>query len=261
MINRRKFLTTTSIATLAAVNIPNIVSAAFREVKSKPIQLKEGDVILFQGDSITDGGRDRKPPKYNFENADRQISYNDFNSLGAGYVMVAGSEILFKNHHKKLKVFNRGISGDKVYQLADRWDEDCLNLKPTIVSILVGVNDHWHSLALGYKGTTETYKTDYRKLVERTKQVLPDAQIIIGEPFALKGVQAVTAQWYPTFDQYREIAREISTEYKTAFIPYQTVFDKALEIAPASYWTFDGVHPSVPGCKLVADAWLKTIKY
>ena len=260
MINRRNFLKATSVATIASVSIPKIVSAAFREEKTKHLNLKEGEVILFQGDSITDFGRDRKPPKFNFENADRQKDYNDFNSLGAGYVMVAGSEILFQNHHKKLKVFNRGISGDKVYQLADRWEEDCLNLKPTILSILVGVNDYWHSLINGYKGTTETYRTDYRKLIERTKQALPDIKIIIGEPFALKGVQAVTEQWYPTFDQYRKIAREIATEYNTSFIPYQTVFDKAVTIAPASYWTFDGVHPSVPGCKLMADAWLKIIK-
>ncbi len=260
MHNRREFLKATSLTAVAAAGIPAIVSAAFGTQSPRQVELKTGDVILFQGDSITDFGRDRKPPNFNIENADRTKEYNDFNSLGAGYAMLAGSEILFKARQKKLKVFNRGISGDKVYQLADRWEEDCLALKPTVLSILVGVNDYWHSLLNGYKGTAETYLTDYRKLLDRTLKALPGISIIIGEPFAVAGVQAVTPQWYPAFDQYRKIARDLATEYKTRFIPYQAVFDQAVKLAPASYWTFDGVHPSVPGCRLMADAWLRVVK-
>lgn len=109
--------------------------------------------------------------------------------------------------------------------------------------------------------SADTYRTDYHKLLDRTLQALPGVQLIIGEPFGMKGVHAVTDKWYPEFDKYRQIARDIATEYKAAFIPYQTVFDKAAEKAPASYWTFDGVHPSVPGCKLMADAWLKTVDF
>lgn len=259
-MNRRHFLKATSVATVASATIPQVVSAAFPDEKIKRVNVKNDDVILFQGDSITDFGRDRKPPKFNLENANRKTDYNDVNSLGAGYVMVAGAELLFKNPHKDLKVLNRGISGDKVYQLAARWDEDCLHLKPTILSILVGVNDYWHSLLNGYKGTPETYRTDYKKLLDRTRQALPDIQLVIGEPFALKGVQAVTEKWYPTFDEYRKIARDIAKEYDAAFIPYQAIFDKAATVAPASYWTFDGVHPSIPGCQLMADAWLKVIR-
>lgn len=248
MNTRREFITKAAVASAGALTLPGLISSAFAKTK-KRVTIEANDVVLFQGDSITDWGRDKK-----------QTVPNASGALGNGYAFVTASGLLNKFAGKDIKVYNKGISGNKVYQLADRWDADCLELKPNVLSILVGVNDFWHTLTNGYKGTIDTYKTDYAKLLDRTKQALPDVKLIIGEPFALKGVRAVDDKWYPAFDEYRAAAKEIANKYEAVFIPYQSIFDKALELAPGSYWTTDGVHPSVAGSGLMAHAWLETVK-
>jgi lysophospholipase L1-like esterase len=248
--NRRHFLKQASLAAASAIVLPQIVSTAFAaEPKRKKIVLQKEDVILFQGDSITDAGRKKDDP--NFNNAA---------ALGNGYAMLAASELLLKQAGKALKIYNKGISGNKVYQLAERWEKDCLDLKPNVLSILIGVNDYWHLHNGNYKGTIETYRNDYKALLERTKQVLPDVKLIIGEPFAVRGIKAVDDTWYPAFDEYRAAAKEIAAQFDAVFIPYQSIFDKAQKSAPGVYWTYDGVHPSLAGARLMAQAWLEAVK-
>jgi len=249
LVNRRKFITNTAVATLASVALPEIVSAATGNSFAKKLSLNAGDVILFQGDSITDAGRNRA-----------DIAPNNAKMLGTGYSFLAASDLLLNNPAKDLKIFNRGVSGNKVYQLAERWDADALAFKPNVISIMIGVNDFWHTLTNGYTGTIETYRSDYKKLLDRTKQALPDVKFIIGEPFAVNGVKSVTDKWYPKFNEYRAVAKEMASEYNAPFIPYQTIFDEAIKTAPGSYWTGDGVHPTLAGANLMAHAWLKTVK-
>lgn len=249
LFNRRKFITSTAVATLASVTLPEIVSAATHNMMAKKLSLNAGDVILFQGDSITDSGRNRA-----------DTAPNNAKMLGTGYPYLAASDLLLNNPAKDLKIFNRGISGNKVYQLAERWDADALAFKPNVISIMIGVNDFWHTLTNGYTGTIETYRTDYKKLLDRTKQALPDVKFIIGEPFAVNGVKSVTGKWYPKFDEYRAVAKEMAAEYNAPFIPYQAIFDEAIKTVPGSYWTGDGVHPTLAGANLMAHAWLKTVK-
>ncbi len=246
---RRNFLKNAAVGTLATLALPQIVSAAFTEENiAKKITLNKDDVVLFQGDSITDWGRDHS-----------STTFNTTQALGSGYALIAAGQLLLNYPEKNLKIYNKGVSGNKVYQLADRWDADCLALKPNVLSIHIGVNDFWHTLLNGYTGTIDTYITDYHKLLDRTKQALPDIKLIICEPFALKGVKAVDDKWYPTFDLFRKAARDIANEYNAAFVPYQAAFDKALELAPASYWNLDGVHPSVAGEALMAQTWMKVV--
>jgi lysophospholipase L1-like esterase len=247
--NRRSFIRNAAIGTLASLAIPEIVSSAFAEAKGKKIDLHPDDVILFQGDSITDANRDKK-----------QLGPNSNPGMGSGYALLAGSELLMRNQGKNLQLFNRGISGDKVFQLADRWDEDCFKLKPNVLSILVGVNDYWAVKKHGYTGTIETYRTDFKRLLEHTKQMLPDVKLIIGEPYAVIGVKEVDAAWYPEFDKFRAAARELADQFDAGFIPYQAVYDKAIKAAPGGYWTVDGVHPNIAGINLMAHAWLEVIK-
>lgn len=165
-----------------------------------------------------------------------------------------------KHADKNLQIYNKGISGNKVYQLAERWDADCLDLKPDVLSILIGVNDFWHTLTNGYTGTVQKYRDDYKALLTRTKDKLPDVKLIIGEPFAVTGVRAVDDKWYPAFNDYRAAAREIAVSFGATFIPYQTIFDKAQKLAPGAYWTGDGVHPSIAGNALMAHAWQEAVK-
>jgi lysophospholipase L1-like esterase len=246
---RRNFIKNAAIGTIASLSIPQIVSAALATESIKKISFANGDVVLFQGDSITDWGRDHK-----------KSTPNDTGSIGTGYALLTSGQLLMKYPALSLKIFNKGISGNKVFQLMDRWDADTLALKPNVLSIHIGVNDFWHTLTGGYTGTIDTYISDYHKLLDKTKQALPDVKLVICEPFAVKGVKAVDDKWYPTFDLFRKAARDIANEYNTAFVPWQTVTDKALELAPANYWSLDGVHPSLAGEALMAHAWMEAVK-
>jgi lysophospholipase L1-like esterase len=245
---RRSFIVKAALGTLAAFSIPQIAKSAMELESSKKISLKNGDTVLFQGDSITDAGRNRT-----------ESGYNNQSALGGGYAFLTAAELLFKHPEKNLHIYNRGVSGNKVYQLADSWDADAINLKPDVLSILVGINDYWHTLSHGYKGTVETYRTDYRALLQRTKDKLPDVKLIIGEPFAIIGT-AVNQTWFPALREYQAAARELANDFNATFIPYQKVYDKALNHAPGAYWSADGVHPSLAGASLMAHAWLEAVK-
>jgi lysophospholipase L1-like esterase len=248
--SRRSFIRKISLGSVAAISLPSIVSSAYaEEAKVKRVSLQKEDVILFQGDSITDAGRKRD-----------DNSANNANILGRGYACIAASQLLFDHAGKNLSIYNKGISGNKVYQLAERWDADCLALKPKVLSILVGVNDFWHMINGTYKGTIDIYRNDYDALLKRTKESLPGVQLIIGEPYAVTGVKAVDEKWFPAFDEYRKVARELATAHNAVFVPYQSVYDKAQQQAPGAYWTGDGVHPTLAGAQLMAEAWLQAVK-
>lgn len=243
MNSRRDFLRNTSLAILAAA-MPTIeVSKAF----SQNNPTSNGKTILFQGDSITDAGRDRG-----------HYYANDSRGMGSGYVRLVASTLLGEHPDAGYRIYNRGISGNKVYQLADRWDDDCLQLRPDVLSILIGVNDFWHTIDFNYQGTAQTYERDYRALLQRTRQALPNVKLIIAEPFAVIGGTAITERW-KDFKPYQEAARHIAFEFNATFIPLQSIFDEALRHAPANYWVPDGVHPSMAGDYLMAQAWLTAL--
>lgn len=247
--DRRSFLQKASLGTLAALTMPQAIVSSFasENAKAKKITLKSDDIILFQGDSITDAGRVRT-----------ETAFNNQKALGGGYSFLAAASLLNNHPGKRLKIYNKGISGNKVYQLAERWDADALDLKPNVLSILIGVNDYWHFRNKKYDGTIETYKNDYKALIERTLKALPDVKLIIGEPFSIIG-KSVDASWAPALKPYQEAAKNIADTFGAAFIPYQKVFDNALKLAPGEFWAPDGVHPSIAGAQLMADAWQEAI--
>lgn len=249
MDNRRNFIRKAALGGLMAASIPEILSASTGTKAIKKTYLKKDDVVLFQGDSITDAGRNKE-----------DNTFNNARALGSGYAMLAGAALLDKYAELNLKVYNKGISGNKVFQLADRWDKDCLDIKPNVLSILIGVNDIWHKLNGQYNGTVDIYRRDYIALLERTKKALPDVRLIICEPFGVKDVKAVTDKWYPEFLEYQKAAREIANQFGAVFIPYQKIYDEAQKRAPGVYWTPDGVHPSLAGAQLMAAAWMNAIK-
>jgi lysophospholipase L1-like esterase len=244
--NRRKFLKAAIVSGVASFSLLDIVKASMLEKGRKKIKLIEGNTILFQGDSITDAGRNKE-----------RMEPNNASALGTGYAFITSSELMYEHPDKNLHFYNKGISGNKVFQLAERWDVDCLEIKPDILSILIGVNDFWHMKKHGYEGTLEIYRNDLTALLERTMNALPNVQLIIGEPFAIPGISAVDESWFPDFDGYRKAAKDIAEKFKAHFIPYQSIFEEAAKKAPGSYWTPDGVHPSLAGSQLMAAAVLE----
>lgn len=259
-MKRRKFLNKSSSAIISYMGISSVLHPD-NEIENQALSLKPNSVVLFQGDSITEGWRSPQPPNYNFDNAGRgSIEYNDSNALGSGYVFIAASEILRLHPEKKIKVFNKGISGNKVDDLIKRWEKDCISIRPDVLSILIGVNDFWDRITGTSGDSVEKYYDDYSKLLHITKTALPKTKLIICEPFAIPGTKAVNENWFPAFNIYREAARKLAEEFNAVFIPFQSVFDKAVSRAAGTYWCYDGVHPSIPGANLMARAWLKAVK-
>ena len=252
-LSRRGFFTKSAVGAAALVSIPAIVSASIPfegdAKKEKYSIFEKGNTILFQGDSITDAGRDKEKELPNVAR-----------SFGLGYAFLASSALLNALPGKNLTMYNRGISGNKVYQLAERWQKDCLDLKPDVLSILIGVNDYWHKRNGKYDGTVEVYENDYRKLLQETKAKLPNVKLVICEPFYVVNTSAVDETWAAPMKEYQAAAKKIASEFGALWVPFQKVFDEAVKHAPATYWTGDGVHPAMPGAQLMAEAWLRIVE-
>ena len=248
---RRAFIKRAGLGAVAGVGMPGLLASSIgteRLAAKVSDYFSVGSVTLFQGDSITDAGRNRQ-----------QQLPNHTRSFGTGYAYIIASSLLEDLAEKNLTFYNRGISGNKVYQLADRWQEDCLDLKPDILSILIGVNDYWHMRNGKYDGTPEVYEKDYHDLLQRTKSELPDINFVICQPFILAGTTAVDESWLEPFKPYQEIAHKMAVEFGAIWVPFQEAFDQAVQVAPSKYWANDGVHPSMAGCQLMAETWLKAL--
>ena len=169
-------------------------------------------VILFQGDSITDCGRSRDGANPNVR-------------LGDGYVLMSAASLLAAKAEDGLKIFNRGISGNRIVDLYARWKCDGLNLQPDVISILIGVNDTWHEFGSRNGVEVPRFEQFYRMLLEWTLQARPGVKLVLCEPFVLLcGV--VTPDWVAEMDQRREVVRRLAKEFGTVFIPYQEIVAK-----------------------------------
>ncbi len=235
MSDRRGFLAATGGALGAALLAPHLADDGAK----RPGPL----TILFQGDSITDNGRNRTAAEP-----------NSTAQLGGGYPYLVASAVLSAEPTRGLRFFNRGISGHKVPDLAARWDADTVALKPDILSILVGVNDFWHKLLNGYTGTVEDYEKGYGDLLRTARAALPATRLIVLEPFTLR-TGSVDARWFPEFDLRRAAAARVARAAGAHFIPLQSRFDRLTRDTPPAYWAADGVHPTPAGHAVIARAW------
>ncbi len=204
--------------------------------------IQPNNVILFQGDSITNAFR--KPEE----------ACNAY-QLGAGYAMMVAAQILAARPADGLTFLNRGVSGEGVQGLRKRWQADCIDLKPDVLSLLVGVNDSRPTKAEPFLDVAE-FETQYRDLLQVTRDALPKVTLVLCEPFILPcgEVQARAAE---DIAARGEAVNRLADEFDAAVVPLQDVFAAALTKAPAEYWAFDGIHPTAQGHWLIAKAWLK----
>ncbi len=198
--------------------------------------------ILFQGDSITDGNRGR--------------SVDPNHILGHGYAFIIASLSGGREPERDLTFLNRGVSGNKVSNLAIRWNKDTLDLKPDVLSILIGVND------LNDGISAEDYETQYDQLLAGTINALPKVKLILCEPFGL-AVGPPANRWA---DYRAELGKRIAivnrlgAKYHATVVHFQKAFEVATKRAPAEHWIWDGVHPTYSGHQIMADEWLKTVR-
>jgi lysophospholipase L1-like esterase len=204
-------------------------------------------VILFQGDSITDGNRGRnKDPNH---------------IMGHGYAFSVASRVGADFPESKITFYNRGISGNSVPDLKNRWQTDTLDLKPDVLSVLVGIND---ASGLINKKTSEDYdvfENTYRDILTQSKQQNPQTVFVLCLPFVYP-VSKVKDKWeqYKTaVASYTQRIHKLAKEFNAVVVDFPAVFDKAQEKAPIEYWTWDGIHPTVPGHELMTREWIKQV--
>lgn len=199
--------------------------------------------ILFQGDSITDAGRGGDDNTY----------------VGFGYANLVKGALSY-DYPNQYVFHNRGISGNRIVDLYARIKNDIINLKPDIMSILIGVNDVWHECGYQNGVDAEKYYRIYSMLIEEVQEALPDTKIMIIEPFTLKG--SGNEIYWDVFQsevaKRAEQARKIAEKYNLSFVALQEKFDEAIKLAPADYWLMDGVHPHTAGHELIKRAWIET---
>ncbi len=198
--------------------------------------------ILFQGDSITDTGR----------------NYDDNTSFGTGYACMLAGQLGYR-YPGKMTFVNKGISGNRVVDLYARWKIDCLNLEPDYLSILIGVNDVWQELTKKNGVDVEKFQKVYNMLIEETLEKLPNTVIMLMEPFVLHGCD--TDENWEFFNSEINLRREavhgIAQKFNLPVIPLQSKFNEMIDKMPEIYWTKDGVHPTVAGHALIAEQWLE----
>lgn len=199
-------------------------------------------LILFQGDSITDAMRER----------------NGDNYLGNGYPTFISGRLGLDNP-QKYSFMNRGISGNRVVDLYARWKCDCINLKPDVLSILIGVNDVWHEVDFHNGVEEEKFEMVYGLIIEEALRKLPNVKIMILEPFIMDGTALGANRDYMFSEVFARAraAKRVAEKYSACFVPLQSLLDEATALMPANQLTIDGVHPTAIGHQLIADAWIK----
>ncbi len=242
---RRDFIKHISVGSLALTGMAGTCS---NTIRISPEPEKEDLCFLFQGDSITDGNRGRNEDPNHI--------------LGHGYCFAVSSRIGADFPQYGFQFINRGISGNTVSDLEKRWQTDALELKPDVLSLLVGINDV-NALIEGRKDAQDAkaFETTYRKLLTACRDQNPKLLIVLGLPFffASGWRKDQYEKWHPLTLERDGIIRRIAVDFDAVIIDYPAVFEKAQECAPIDYWIWDGVHPTVFGHELMAREWISQV--
>lgn len=243
-----------------------------RKDGNKMIKLNKGDVVVFSGDSITDGNRGR--------------SMDCNHIMGHGYQYMLAGRMGAENLAAMPKFVNKGYSGETVGQVYAKWNRDVLQYKPALISILLGTNDAEQGMRfIPDDGIVEKYLRLYRMLLEDTRRYLPKTKIVVCEPF----FKAVDNRDHPYASAPHPICeedfplpnrgftesmlsartaiirnmqsglRQLAAELSCIFVPLQAVLDQAAQEAEGEYILWDGVHPTVVGHQLIARQWYQVV--
>ncbi|GAB3014991.1 SGNH/GDSL hydrolase family protein [Spirosoma pulveris] len=209
-----------------------------------------GLVFLFQGDSITDGNRGRNTDPNHI--------------MGHGYAYSVASRIGADFPERGFMFYNRGVSGNKITDLQKRWQPDTLDLKPDVLSILIGINDTAATINKPADATTpEQFEAIYRSLLEECRRSNPDILFVLGIPFVYPvGSRKENVERWQIDSQNRQVViRKLAAEFNAVVVDYPAVLDKAIVKNNIEYWVWDGIHPTVFAHELMAREWLKQVSH
>lgn len=211
--------------------------------------------ILFQGDSLTDCGRDRS-------------GKNPVALYGYGYVNLIASRLLCDL--PDTVVYNRAYNGSRVGDMYSRWIEDALNVDCNIMSILCGVNDIGFGIRMNQGADAKKFRFIYELMINEALENNPELKLVLCEPFLFKieentpelGLDIVENWdlWNGQLTERRQIVRDLAQKYNGIFVPFGEAFEKALCKAPPQHWSIDCIHATNAGHELMARTWLEYVK-
>ena len=206
------------------------------------IDLKPGQTIVFIGDSITDMGRNQ--PQYS--------------PLGAGFVNFVGNLLLAKYPQLNLNIINRGISGNTIRDLKNRWEKDCLKYKPDILSVLIGINDlgrqYGEPERMPAAVYPEEYELTYRQLLSQVRQRF-NSRLVLIEPFMFCDDEK--NKIFQDLRVYIRIVHRLVEEFDAVLVPLQSRIDEQIRQVPPEKWSQDSVHPYTWAHAWIAQRWLE----
>ena len=206
--------------------------------------LQQGDHIVFFGDSITDCGRNRDA-----------IPGSEA-GWGHGYVQIIAETLSAQKPELRMQFTNKGISGNRIYDLEERLESDVLSLRPELVSILIGINDVWREFDSNTPSPLEDFRASYRRILERV--VGAGCELVLLDPFLLH-TKPEFETWRPVLDPKIQVVRELAQEFAAVHVPLDDIFTDAAQKREPQFWAADGVHPSTVGHALIAQSWMQTV--
>ncbi len=243
-----------SVAAAAGVHAPSV-----RGDQSQLPAFQTGSRLLFQGDSITDMQRDR-----------RTDHWDQNHILGHSFVFLLSARLGLEMPQAELAFINRGQGGNRVGDLRKRWQTDAIEVKPDVLTVLVGINDVWTAMKQtgGGKVALAEYEADYRFILKASRQANPDLRIVLLDPFILpvqsprpnasEGPELYATRRAET-DKCRAVVAKLAKEFDAVHLKTQDVFDAAAQQIAPELLLWDGIHPTPLGHELIARHWLKQI--
>ena len=208
------------------------------------VNIKDGDRILFIGDSITD-------VKFN-KRQNRTIGGKN------NYPLQVTKKL--KKQYKNLKFFYRGIASNRSYHVYDRLTEDCISLKPDVIVMLIGVNDAWENyVPEQYPPLVRPFEPHMKEIFRRIKMELPNAKVVTMLPFLIDTVDE-KAPFHKVLDVFRDDLRAYAEGNTDELVDLQEAFNVAQQKIKPYDLSHDGVHPTELGHSVIADALFKVIK-
>lgn len=201
------------------------------------LELKRGSTILFEGDSITDAGRDPK---------DRH-SLSGYNALVAAACAKHGIEC-----------FNRAVSGNRSQDVLARLEGELDELRPDVFSILIGVNDTWRRYDANDPTSREKFGANLRAIFTAVHK--RGIKLIVLEPFLI----SAAPQWLILRDDLNEkidVTRELAREFADEFVPLDGLFAELSVKAAPNTLSEDDVHPTPLGHEQIARWWLERVSF
>ena len=208
------------------------------------VKIQDGYRILFIGDSITD-------IRFN-----RRFAYK----IHGPQVHCLQATKELKKKCKNLKFFYRGVASNRTYHLYDRLTRDCIELKPDVIIMLIGVNDAWENyVPEQYPPLVRPMKPHMQEIYRRLNAELSNAQILVLLPFLIDTIEE-KLPFHKTLNEFREQLREMAEENGAQIVDLQKEFDVAQQTIPSKKLSVDGVHPTNLGHKVISKAVLNAIE-